>query len=64
MVSGVAAILLVVAAVVWVVVPDRTTPGQRCGGLLAGSASLGPTPSGVTDDQIAIDQRHPTTTSL
>ncbi len=55
--SGVAATLLVVAAVVWVVAPDRTTPVQR-GGILAGSASLGPTPSGAADDQ-AVDQMVP-----
>jgi hypothetical protein len=58
MVSGAAAILLVVAAVVWVVVPARTTPSQR-GGVLAGSASLGPTPSGATDAQTAPGQPAP-----
>ncbi len=47
-VGGAIAILVVVVAAAWVVMPDRTTPAQRGGVLSPGSASLGPTPSGAS----------------
>ncbi len=54
--SGVIAIALVVAAVVWVVAPDQMASVQKTGGMNAVSGSLGPTPSGETDDQVAPGQ--------
>ncbi len=54
--SGLVAIALVVAAVVWVVTPDQMASVQKTGGINAVSGSLGPTPSGETDDQAAPGQ--------
>lgn len=61
-VIGLAAILLVVAAVAWVVAPDRArsdqeVAGQRGRTLDAGSASLGLNQSGATGDQEVLDSR-------
>ena len=41
LVSGAVAILLVVAAVAWVVVPEKATPGRRAGTLSTAGASAG-----------------------
>lgn len=53
--SGAVALLVVVAAVVWVVAPDRTTSGQREITLNAPSMSLGPTPGAAAAEEAVLD---------
>ncbi len=57
MVSGVAALLLVLAAVAWVVAPDQTTSAQAGRALNVASASQGMAHSGAADTKTAIDNK-------
>ena len=50
-VSGAAALLLVVAAVAWVVTPGQATPGRRAGTLSTARASVGLSRVGQADDE-------------